>query len=130
MAKFDYNSSNFRNSTIDRLKGKFGKGQTEKPVTVRPSAEQVSRVKGRMESDISKMDAEIKGYELATPGATSCSTGMNCKSDREDYRQATTKSALSNNKNKFVGKDIKTTRSAYQGAKKAHSYAKSQYEKS
>lgn len=26
MAKFDYNSSNFRNSTIDRLNGKFGKG--------------------------------------------------------------------------------------------------------
>lgn len=118
----------FKNSVIDRLGDKFGKGQTEKPVTVRPSAEQVARVKGRMESDINRMDAEIKGYEYATPGATGCSTGMNCKSDREEYRQSVTQSALSNNKNKFVGKNIQSTRSAYQGAKKAHSYAKSQYD--
>jgi hypothetical protein len=123
----DYNMP-FKNMAIDKLGGKFGKGQTEKPVTVRPSAEQVSRVKGRMESDINRMDAEIKGYEYATPGASSCSAGKGlCKSDREDLRGAVSKSTSSN---KFVGKDMKTTRSAYQGAKKAHAYAKSQYDKS
>ncbi len=126
MAKFDYNSSSFRNAAIDKLKDRFGKGQTEKPVTVRPSAEQVARVKGRMESDISRMDAEIKGYEYATPGASSCSVGeKTCKSEREDLRQVISDNVSSN---KFVGKNIQSTREAYQGAKKAHAYAKSKYE--
>jgi hypothetical protein len=128
MAKMDYNSISFRNSDVDKFKGKFGKGQTEKNVTVKPSAEQVSRVKGRMESDINRMDAEVKGYEYATPGASSCSVGKGlCKSDREDLRGAVSKSTSSN---KFVGKNIQSTREAYQGVKKAHSYAKSQFEKS
>jgi len=129
----DYNSSSFRNGAIDRLKGKFGKGQTEKPVTVRPSAEQVARVKGRMESDINRMDAEIKGYEYATPKST---TGLACsmknnncsKETRDAYREVVSRDALAENKNKFVGKNIQSTREAYQGAKKAHAYAKSQFE--
>mgnify|MGYP003639866577 FL=1 len=130
----DYNSSTFRNGAIDRLKGKFGKGQTEKPVTVRPSSEQVSRVKGRMESDINKMDAEIKGYEYTTPKSKTglaCSLrneGL-CKDSKEAYREVVTEDAMKGNKDIFVGKNIQSTRSAYQGAKKAHSYAKSQYEK-
>ena len=129
----DYNSSSFRNGAIDRLKGKFGKGQTEKPVTVRPSAEQVARVKGRMESDINKMDAEIKGYEYATPksktGLACSMKNNNCsKENREFYREVVTTDAMEGNKDKFVGKNMQSTRSAYQGAKKAHSYAKSQYE--
>ena len=129
----DYNSSSFRNGAIDRLKGKFGKGQTEKPVTVRPSAEQVARVKGRMESDINRMDAEIKGYEYATPkSATGLACSMknnNCsKETRDSYREVVSRDALAENKNKFVGKNIQSTREAYQGAKKAHSYAKSQFE--
>lgn len=122
----------FKNTAIDRLGDKFGKGQTVKPVTVRPSAEQVSRVKGRMESDINRMDAEIKGYEYATPKSKTglaCSLrneGL-CKDSKEAYREVVTEDAMKGNK--FVGKNIQSTRSAYQGAKKAHSYAKSQYEK-
>lgn len=129
----DY-SMPFKNSAIDRMSKQFGKDkpQTTKPVTVRPSAEQVSRVKGRMESDINRMDAEIKGYEYATPKSKTglaCSLrneGL-CKDSREAYREVVTKDAMGGNK--FVGKNIQSTRSAYQGAKKAHSYAKSQYEK-
>lgn len=131
----DY-SMPFKNSAIDRMSKQFGKDkpQTTKPVTVRPSAEQVSRVKGRMESDINRMDAEIKGYEYATPKSK---TGLACsmkndncsKEGREFYREVVTKDAMEGNKNKFVGKNMQSTRSAYQGAQKAHSYAKSQYEK-
>lgn len=134
MAKFDYNSSNFRNGAIDRLKDRFGKGQTEKAVVVRPSAEQMAKAKSRMESDINKMDAEIKGYEYATPKSKTglaCSLrneGL-CKDSKEAYREVVTEDAMKGNKDKFVGKNIQSTRSAYQGAKKAHSYAKSQYEK-
>lgn len=122
----------FKNAAIDKLGDKFGKGQTTKSVTVRPSADQVSRVKGRMESDINRMDAEIKGYEYATPKSKTglaCSLrneGL-CKDSKEAYREVVTEDAMKGNK--FVGKNIQSTRSAYQGAKKAHSYAKSQYEK-
>jgi hypothetical protein len=124
----------FKNAAIDKLGGKFGKGQTEKPVTVRPSAEQVSRVKGRMESDINRMDAEIKGYEYATPKSV---TGLACsmknnncsKETRDSYREVVSRDALSGS-NKFVGKNIQSTREAYQGAKKAHSYAKANFYKS
>lgn len=132
----DYNMP-FKNAAIDKLGGKFGKGepkgQTVKAVTVRPSAEQVSRVKGRMESDINRMDAEIKGYEYATPksvtGLTCSMKNDNCsKETRDAYREVVTKDALSGS-NKFVGKNIQSTREAYQGAKKAHSYAKSNFYK-
>ena len=115
----DYNSSSFRNGAIDRFKGKFGKGQTEKPVTVRPSSEQVARVKGRMESDINKMDKEQAGYEYATSGKNTNIQGI-----QKDYNEAS-----SFDQPKYVGKNIAETRSVYQGAKKAHSYAKSNYEK-
>lgn len=104
----DYNSSSFRNGAIDRLKGKFGKGQTEKPVTVRPSAEQVARVKGRMESDINKMDKEQAGYEYATSGKNTSVQGI-----QKDYNEAS-----SFDQPKYVGKNIAETRSVYQGAKK------------
>ena len=72
----DY-SMPFKNSAIDRMSKQFGKDkpQTTKSVTVRPSAEQISRVKGRMESDINRMDAEIKGYEYASPKSK---TGLAC----------------------------------------------------
>jgi hypothetical protein len=133
----DYNSIPFKNAAIDRMSRQFGKGdpkgQTVKPVTVRPSAEQVSRVKGRMESDINRMDAEIKGYEYATPksvtGLTCSMKNDNCsKETRDAYREVVTKDALSGS-NKFVGKNIQSTREAYQGAKKAHSYAKANFYK-
>ena len=115
----DYNSSSFRNGAIDRLKGKFGKAQTEKSVTVRPSAEQVARVKGRMESDINRMDKEQAGYEYATSGKNTSVQGI-----QKDYNEAS-----SFDQPKYVGKNISETRSVYQGAKKASSYAKTNYEK-
>ena len=52
----------FKNTAIDKLGSKFGDPQTTKSVTVRPSADQVSRVKGRMESNINQMDADTHGY--------------------------------------------------------------------
>ena len=109
----------FKNAAIDKLGGKFGKGQTTKNVTVRPSAEQVSRVKGRMESDINRMDKEQAGYEYATSGKNTSVQGI-----QKDYNEAS-----SFDQSKYVGKNLSETRSVYQGAKKAHSYAKSNYEK-
>ena len=123
----DYNSSSFRNGAIDRLKGKFGKGQTEKPVTVRPSAEQVARVKGRMDSEINTMDAETHGYErgsVAIPaGWAKGQEGM------EKHRKLTQDTFFENHAEPFKGKDMKTTRSVHQAAKKANQYAKDDYTK-
>lgn len=116
----DYNMP-FKNSAIDKLGGKFGNGdpKTTKSVTVRPSAEQVSRVKGRMESDINRMDKEQAGYEYATSSKQRSTQSM-----QSDYNEGS-----SFDQPKYVGKNMADTRSVYQASKKANSYAKSNYDK-
>ena len=124
----DYNAP-FKNSSIDRLGDKFGKkSQTVKPVTVRPSAEQVSRVKGRMESDINRMDAETHGYER---GASSIRTGWSFDQESmESERKDTKDSFFDYHDAPYKGKNMADTRSVYQASKKANKYAKGEYDKS
>ena len=112
----DYNAP-FKNSSIDRLGDKFGKkSQTVKPVTVRPSAEQVSRVKGRMESDINRMDAETHGYER---GASSIRTGWSFDQESmESERKDTKDSFFDYHAAPYKGKNMADTRSVYQASKR------------
>lgn len=127
MAKFDYNSSNFRNGAIDRLKDRFGKGQTEKAVVVRPSAEQMAKAKDRMDSEINRMDAETHGYER---GSDAISAGWaRGQEGMERHRKLTQDTFFENHAAPFKGKDMKTTRSVYQASKKANQYAKDEYNK-
>jgi hypothetical protein len=122
----------FKNAAIDKLGSKFGngepKGQTVKAVTVRPSAEQVSRVKGRMESDINRMDAETHGYER---GLSSIKTGWSYDQESmENERKDTQDSFFNYHASPYKGKNMKDTRSVHQASKKANEYAKGEYEKS
>jgi hypothetical protein len=127
----DYNMP-FKNMAIDKMSGKFGngepKGQTMKSVTVRPSSDQVSRVKGRMESDINRMDAETHGYER---GASSIRTGWSSDQEgMEKERTETKDSFFDYHAAPYKGKNMKDTRSVYQASKKANEYAKGEYDKS
>jgi hypothetical protein len=127
MAKMDYNSSSFRNGAIDKLKDRFGKGQTEKPVTVRPSAEQVARVKGRMESDINRMDAETHGYER---GAIAMKTGdARGRDGMENTKKVNQEKFFDYHAAPYKGKNMSDTRSVYSASKKANEYAKKEYDK-
>lgn len=51
MAKIDYESSNFRNSAIDKMNGKFGKGEPDKDGVYRAplNPEMAHRYKRKME---------------------------------------------------------------------------------
>jgi hypothetical protein len=133
MAKMDYNSINFRNSAIDKMNGKFGKGDeptrtiTTKSVTVKPSAEQVARVKGKMDSEINRMDAETHGYER---GAIAMKTGdARGRSGMENTKNINQEKFFDYHAAPYKGKTMADTRSVYGASKKANEYAKKEYDK-
>jgi hypothetical protein len=127
----DYNMP-FKNTAIDKMSGKFGneepKVQTVKAVTVRPSAEQVSRVKGKMDSEINRMDAETHGYER---GAIAIKTGdARGVSGMENTRKINQETYFDYHAAPYKGKTMADTRSVYGASKKANEYAKKEYDKS
>lgn len=118
----------FKNTAIDKLGSKFGDPQTTKSVTVRPSADQVSRVKGRMESNINQMDADTHGYER---GASSIRTGWSSDQESMEIERKDTKDSFFDyHAAPYKGKNMADTRSVYQASKKANEYAKGEYDKS
>ena len=133
MAKMDYNSSSFRNAAIDKLKDRFGKGDeptrtmTTKSVTVKPSAEQVARVKGKMDSEINRMDAETHGYER---GAIAMKTGdARGRGGMENTKNINQEKFFDYHAAPYKGKNMADTRSVYNASKKANEYAKKEYDK-